>query len=328
MPLDEQPSCQSDSSEISADSHRIRAALERQGLKIRRFHIEHDSPHRLEDWDWNQRDLAHVRLVHSAFDAIPVTLEHDWVSAVFVQRILGFRVPVLEACRNTSPGQRSYAATLGPYFLLVEASLRPLPHGGTRVRTEYTLGGVLPFHLLFPLIERMIRRNYARTFQEDEPLRARRTELRSWGYRFSDDEGASYLRSTKLEEMGVESPDLPAEDHHLHLDTLRPGEQVYLGRSDHLGLRIVRKANQLFVYPRLCPHAGACLDEASSSAESELRCPWHGRSIAAIARFDLDDASRQRAVSPHYELIFEGLELKITARQPAREHPRPLPVAL
>ena len=53
-------------------------------------------------------------------------------------------------------------------------------------------------------------------------------------------------------------------------------------RSDHWGLRLRVADGALQIYPRMCPHEGACLDEQPVE-RSTVKCPWHGRLLRPLA---------------------------------------------
>lgn len=303
--------------EATTDEARIQKGFERLGLRTHRFSIAHDSPHRPEDWDWNQRDILHVPFVHGGFSAIPFEVRDDGFSAFSVQNILGLRFPLLNAALHASASKRRYTTVLGPFVVVVEGSLEPLHDGGTRVRTDYAVSAKRPFTLLFPLIERFMRRNYKTVFDEDEPLRERRSELRAWGVRFRGDElGASYARSTRLELNEVILP--PGGDaavYRIRVEDLVAGTPIFLGRSDQFGVRVVREDGRVAAYPRLCPHAGACLDRPLESRGS-LRCPWHGREVRALAGFAIGERrSAETVVTQEHAFSFDGEVLEVRTRR-------------
>ncbi len=285
--------------------------LEAQGLRFRTFSIVHESEHALADWDWNQRDLLHVPFVHGGFRLTHATVDADVASVVYLQRVLGLRVPVAATFFHPDPARplRIYTATLGPFALVVEADLERTPTG-TRVETTYSVGAPGISRALLPLAERFLRMNYARIDREDHALRSRRRELRQWGYGFVEDHG-SYSRSLDLGVRNVAAP--PHAESAMRVQLGRGPRDVFVGRSDHLGLRvIVRPDGSACVYPRMCMHEGASLD-ACEERRGTLRCPWHGRTIAPLATFDTRDSTRVRETS-HHRLELVGDELSITAR--------------
>jgi len=53
------------------------------------------------------------------------------------------------------------------------------------------------------------------------------------------------------------------------------------GISDPWGLRGVIVIDKLALYPRMCMHEGACLDNANLK-KNIVSCPWHGKKIKPI----------------------------------------------
>jgi hypothetical protein len=286
------------------------ADLERQGLRFRTFDVEVTGADVLADVRWNQRDLSHVAHVHGGFRFTPLSVGDDAVSGLYLQRVLGVRLPLAVSFVQTSPDSRLYQSTLGPLVLLIESDLATVD-SGVRERTTYSVGAPAWLAPLLPWAERLLRRNAARLQAEDEPLRARRRVLRGWGYRFADDEeGASYRRSLDLDRENVRPPPVtePVPPTELALDD--GAREWRIGRDDHLGLRVVRDGDAVCVYPRMCLHEGASLDGCDVRAGGALRCPWHGRRAAPLALLALGGAREERRL-PHHRLELAGARLRI-----------------
>jgi hypothetical protein len=291
----------------------IVAGLEAQGLRFRTFTIAHTSPHAIDDWDWNQRDISHIPFIHGGFSAGPCVAEDGIATTIYVQRVLGVRVPMAVTFHHAddAPLSRVYEAALGPLAVVVGADLAPHA-GGTRVTTVYSVGCLPAARLLLPLAERVLRRNYQRVHDEDVPLRARRAELRGWGYRFVA-EGGSYGRSLDLGRSNVIAP--PGEAAAARVAIGDGRREVRVGRDDHLGLRVVvaRDEERVRVYPRMCMHEGASLDACVESGRA-LRCPWHGRRVEPLATFDRGARAPEVCVTAHHRLELAGGELSIAPR--------------
>jgi nitrite reductase/ring-hydroxylating ferredoxin subunit len=287
-------------------------ALEAQGLRFRTFSLVLRSPHSIEDWDWNQRDLPHIPLIHGGFRLVPAAVDDELAVGLYVQEILGVRMPLVVSFHHGAQDERArvYEATLGPLALVIGARLEPLA-GGTEVTTTYSVGSPSWARPLLPLAERILRRNAERLQREDVPLVERRTQLRSWGYRFaSDGEGASYRRSLDLGRANVIVPSGEVRPEYVPLGDGR--REILVGRDDHLGLRVLQsgRGGGVSVYPRMCAHEGASLDGCPVEG-GVIRCPWHGRRIAALATFDLargDDEARETA---HHRLAIVGGTMSI-----------------
>jgi hypothetical protein len=282
--------------------------LERRGLRFRRFAIDVVGPDAPADVQWNQRDLAHVAFVHGDFDFSPAVVDDERAAGIYLQRVLGIRVPMVVSFEQITPSARLYYSALGPFVLVIESELSEAPDGGAREHTTYRVGA--PAWLAFALawVERLLRRNAARLQAEDAPLRARRRQLRAWGYRFvAASDGGSYRASLDLARKNVLAPPCAPAPIEVALDDGAAEWQI--GRDDHLGLRIVRDGALLSVYPRMCAHEGASLDGCAVRGGAVV-CPWHGRRVAPLATFGAGGATEERRTE-HHRLRLEGARLCI-----------------
>jgi len=267
----------------------IVSELEAQRLHFRTFEIVHDSQHAIADWDWNQRDLPHIPFVHGGFRLAPGVAEEGLAAGVYVQRILGVRLPI------------------------IGAEIAPIS-SGTRVSTVYSVGSLPAMRPLLPAAEWLLRRNYQRLTQEDEPLRARRRRLRGWGYSFAaDNEGASYARSLDLGRANVTFPEVRVSPGQVNVGPR--DREILIGRDDHLGLRISAAGphDPILVFPRLCAHEGASLD-GCAVRKGMVVCPWHGRRIAPVATFDRRAPCTQVRETAHHRLELAGEVLRVGPR--------------
>jgi nitrite reductase/ring-hydroxylating ferredoxin subunit len=55
-----------------------------------------------------------------------------------------------------------------------------------------------------------------------------------------------------------------------------------VGTDDVAGVRIVREQDNVMIFPRVCLHAGASLDDAKVDGDC-IVCPWHGKRIQPLA---------------------------------------------
>jgi len=293
----------------------IVSELEAQRLHFRTFEIVHDSQHAIADWDWNQRDLPHIPFVHGGFRLAPGVAEEGLAAGVYVQRILGVRLPIAVSFHHLheSPRARVYQAALGPLVVVIGAEIAPIS-SGTRVSTVYSVGSLPAMRPLLPAAEWLLRRNYQRLTQEDEPLRARRRRLRGWGYSFAaDNEGASYARSLDLGRANVTFPEVRVSPGQVNVGPR--DREILIGRDDHLGLRISAAGphDPILVFPRLCAHEGASLD-GCAVRKGMVVCPWHGRRIAPVATFDRRAPCTQVRETAHHRLELAGEVLRVGPR--------------
>ncbi|MCB0405826.1 MAG: Rieske 2Fe-2S domain-containing protein, partial [Bdellovibrionales bacterium] len=97
---------------------------------------------------------------------------------------------------------------------------------------------------------------------------------------------------------------------------LDDGKNYMLGKSDHLGIRLHRTQKKVSLYPRLCAHAGASLDD-SPCRKGKVRCAWHGKGFAPYAIVDLR-AGTQRFTTPYHRVLFENGVLTVKQKEAVR----------
>jgi hypothetical protein len=152
---------------------------------------------------------------------------------------------------------------------------------------------------------------------EDRVLRERRGELRSWGYTYKGDGAPRDIRDTlHIGANNVLLPDPPPPAPvfaPVALDAIVEGEWTYVGRSDHLGLKLTREGSKVLAFTRMCPHEGANLDDVARSGRCQ-ECPWHGRKLLPMAVVDLDAESPAADSDRHHFAVEEGrLHITVTA---------------
>ena len=116
--------------------------------------------------------------------------------------------------------------------------------------------------------------------------------LRARGYTFAGDEtGHGFIETINLQTVGVVSPSSAQPFSWVsEIDKLPQGSTL-VGTDDVGGVRIIRENDKVLVFPRVCLHAGASLDDAKIEGDCII-CPWHGKRIGAIADFNtLQDSS-------------------------------------
>jgi hypothetical protein len=85
---------------------------------------------------------------------------------------------------------------------------------------------------------------------------------------------------------------------------------MFVGRSDHYGVQIFRRVDAIDVFPRLCPHEGACLDQSTLKGERAISCRWHGRRFGPLLRIALP-AQAAEYLGPFHRFVVSGDELRI-----------------
>lgn len=238
------------------------------------------------DVEWNYNDVPHLSEVHELAEAVQCAVEDNHTTSILIQKIGPFRFPIIVNIFSLSLYENFYFTAFGPYVLLVKTSWTS-ENQRTTVMTKYFLGSTKFLKLSHKLIHAVLARNYRILMEADLPMRDRRGYLRSRKYSFAGDlKGNSFLESLNLYRNGVIPPfNQTAVFWQSDINAIAPGTTL-IGTDDNCGFRLVRKADLLEIFPRICMHAGASLDYAKLKDGCVL-CPWHGKPIAPILKVDL-----------------------------------------
>ena len=295
---------------FSLDSMLI--GLAEQGIcftsSVHRTTGEYDSA----DAEWNYKDVPHLKEAHENAEAINGVISNSSASSIFIQKVGPIRIPLSVCVYSPGHNSVSYFTSVGPFVLLITSNWKTLLTS-TTVVTKYYIGSTKFLKPLHVFIHKILERNYKILMDVDIPMRVRRGELRARGYTFSNDEsGYGFQETINLQVVGVKVP-TTMRDFELKIEISDvPQGTTLLGENDSRGIRIIREENQFRVFPRICLHAGAMLDDAKIEDDC-LRCPWHGKRIKPIFEFNLDgqtnsyESSGIRMIIEKHVLRVEGV---------------------
>jgi hypothetical protein len=290
------------------------------GYEFRTLTMSSEGEYQIADAEWNICDVPHLNHVHDWANNVQGVTDDDVESVLVVQKILGLRLPLVHSHYASGSDRHTLFFTLLTYVVVCEITFEQVTPTRTRVTTEYAVGSSRFWLLFFPLIRWLLKRNFAELMSEDIPMRERRGELRSWGYGFRGDGSPRNIRtSLDVSQDNVvlpETADRPEGDAaHVARAALRGGEWAYVGRSDHLGLKLRQVGSEILVFPRMCPHEGSSLDEVEVEG-CALRCRWHGRAVRPVGRIDAEvDATEFE--TPHHRVEVDASTVRIRPRQDA-----------
>ena len=308
----------------------IVAMLRAEGVTFRFIDCVSEGDYAPEDAAWNYMDIPHLTYVHKQVDGCLTLAGDAFAASVFFQKVPFVRLPMPVLIYQTAPNAVTYYTSYAFFLLIIQTTWESIGDIRTRVTTRYAIGWT---HWLvglgYPLIKWLIKRNYRILMQEDLPMRAQRGSLRKRGYDFKmKGQVPSFIDSRKIMQQNVLTPDRnvvppaavpswPART--VSYDELRAGEPVFLGADDHMGLSVLKTAAAVHVYPRLCSHEGASLDDSvrecggaavTKPAACTLQCPWHGRKFRPLLTIPLPAGAATYETDWHvYEVSESGLTI-------------------
>jgi hypothetical protein len=305
---------------VKREKNQLISSLESEGLRFKSFTRTHEGRYSPEDADWNYKDVPHLHHVHEMVEAIISSVDDDSIATINLQNVFSFQCPMAVFNYQTKPGSQIYYTTFFFFILIVETVYEELAPLRTRVVTTYSVGSSRWLTWCFPFIRWCIKRNYKVLMAADLPMRFRRGQLREWGYTFNADGPTYSFQKT----MDITTPNVVVPRETQPFDPVAfsvneeipDGDERFLGRDDHLGLRLVRRGSEILVFPRLCPHEGASLD-SSGCRDSRVFCLWHGRGFQPLAKFSLDSRGPHEIVTPYHHLVFSEGRLSIREKQPS-----------
>ncbi len=293
------------------------AQLKNEGLTFKDFTLVHEGDYAVSDADWNYKDVPHLHFVHELVEAVIAVVEDDKIATLNMQKVFGLTLPLAVFNYESGPASQTYYTSWFFWALIVETSYEALGPNRTRVRTSYSIGSSRFFSLFFPLIRWTITRNYENLMSQDIPMRLRRGQLRSWGYSFfKDSPKYGFEKTIDLTPANVQAPasGVPFEPREIVLERELPeGGELMVGRDDHMGLRLVRRKGSIQVFPRMCPHEGASLDELPC-LDQKVKCRWHGRVFGPLGILELSGPGAKSLRTERHELVLAGGQLSVKAR--------------
>lgn len=280
--------------------------METEGFRFTKFELVAEDSCLPVDVEWNYKDMVHVGFVHSHMSRKFMYIGKDAYTTFDLQKVLGITIPQSAAFYVTHDNRIIVNTVLFLYVVIVEIVSEAAGDMLTRTTTRYAVGARSRLLRLFiPILQRAIKSNWRKFTADDRSLRRRRGDLRTQGYGFSDTSPIDHRDTLRITEKGVMAPlNRPQYRSELHLSGTGSSVQT-IGSDDHLGLQVFADADAVRIFPRVCPHRGACLDAASVSGNI-IDCPWHGRKFRALASFPRQSPTALSVEGPFHRCTYEG----------------------
>lgn len=256
--------------------------LASEGYRCLRLHLETIGPYSPKDSEWNYCDVPHLNVVHTRVSGHTLLCTKTQSSSLFLQRIGPLLFPASLFIEHEQASTHDYLLTI--LNLAIRVCTRHQSHPqGCLTTTTYAFYYRGPWGWVMAQLARWAtRRNYRVLMREDLPMREQRHLLRSKGVRFAFDEadliGFTDTINTALEHVDASNLQRQATSWAVVLSA-GVGSQVL---PDVL-LRVAWNQDTVDLWPLVCPHEGAPLEQDHGSCASDgLKCPWHGRHLGPL----------------------------------------------
>ena len=257
--------------------------LSAEGMVFSSSEQSHTGQYAPADAEWNYKDVPHLKEIHNQVEGIPGAITREYWVGFFMQKIGPVQVPITVFNYGADPLSNVYFGTVGPFALIISTNWQDNGNSTTTVVTQYNLGSARYLRWMHGIVHKVLARNYKVLMEADTPMRLRRGALRARGYKFAGDEtGHGFIETINLQTVGVVPP--PSAQPFSWVSELEqlPQGSTFVGTDDVGGVRVVRQQDKVLVFPRVCLHAGASLDDAKIEGDCVI-CPWHGKRTQPLA---------------------------------------------
>ena len=267
--------------------------LSAEGMVFSSSEQSHTGQYAPADAEWNYKDVPHLKEIHNQVEGIPGAITTDYWVGFFMQKIGPVQVPITVFNYGADPLSNVYFGAVGPFALIISTNWQDNGNSTTTVVTQYNLGSARYLRWMHGIVHKVLARNYKVLMEADIPMRLRRGDLRARGYKFAGDEtGHGFIETINLQTVGVVPPTSTQPFSWVSELEQLPQGSTYVGTDDVGGVRVVRQQDKVLVFPRVCLHAGALLDDAKIEGDCII-CPWHGRRIAPLANVVVGDVETE-----------------------------------
>jgi len=248
-----------------------------------------------DDIDWNYKDTLHLDNVHKQLIAHTINFTDSTISHIFVNTLLGFKFPVVIYQYDSGNDQITYVSTFLNFVLIVNTKFIQVKNRADAITTYNVGSSKILLKLFFPLLKYSLTKNYKILMKDDLAMRERRGELRKWGANFIKyNNRYTFIETIEISKSKCKFKaslfNSKIASRYEILKKYKNGsiKEFVSGRSDVWGLRGLVENNKITIYPRMCDHEGANLDEAKFQ-NKRIICPWHNKKINPIHSQELND---------------------------------------
>ena len=278
-------------------TRKARVFFEKRKYKFLELELTIDGDYSPRDSEWNYSDVRHFEHVHKVFDQVILGLSNETNGSLFLQKIFFFKIPnLIYQIHETSDCHEYLGVALGiPISVITHHNLAndgENAHTITNYRIYYKslLGYILAYAAFFAT-----KRNYKAVIDEDAPMRRQRGALRKNQHlKFIQDEKSSigFLDCSNIQENNIRF--FGFENFEKIVSINSSDTSIY---CDDIFIKVERLNDKLLIWPLICPHEGAPLNDCKKQADY-INCPWHGRRLPPI--FTICDLTREQEFSETY----------------------------
>jgi nitrite reductase/ring-hydroxylating ferredoxin subunit len=255
-------------------------------------------PGYIPDLEWNFYDELHRYYVHDTYHGMYKVMTGKYFS---VNVVRWGNLPVFMQVANAKIADGMFYQSMTVLGIIMLHQVQTITQQDEQVliHVDFYVASHWLFKVLHrPFAKRLLKLQRKQDEEDNNEIRYRRRHLRQEGFSFLIDD-PDFINSNRLTDHvrfpPFEGPFKISVDG-LVQDTTQP---VKVGPIELLLRR--QENGDVHVWPGLCPHEGAGLDE-SDICSGVLRCPWHGRKFpGALLRKASDDVYRHLSITVRHD---------------------------
>ena len=270
-------------------------SLKKENFNFNFFESETIGDYLPEDSDWNYKDVAHAKFVHSNVSSLQAFVLDDFSGSINLQKLpfFGLSIPIVTLNYEQSKFNQMYFFSIGPYIVIVNTVSEKIDSHKTKVKTSYAIGSKGLFKFLHKIIGKILLKNNKLLMLEDSPMRNRKGELRKCGHKFYSDSQSSFKFTEQINRANVYLDQNTESEIFIKKSSLlssKEGDKVGQN-SGILSFFITDDDNIKKIWPTTCSHEGAYLTSKCIN-NGKIFCPWHNKIIKPLISIDKKEENK------------------------------------
>jgi nitrite reductase/ring-hydroxylating ferredoxin subunit len=248
------------------------------GMVVTHGHHESLVPGYLNDLEWNFYDELHRQCVHDTYHGLYKVMTGKHFS---INVVRWGNLPIFMQVANAKIKDGMFYQSMTVLGIIMLHQVQQISQKADEVLLEvdwYTASHWIFRWLHGPFNRRLLRLQRKQDLEDNIEIRGRRRDLRHRGFGFDTDD-PDFINSNRLTD-NVRLPPL-ATPVRIDLSDFAL-DRVHRVAQGPIELLLRRKsADQVEVWPALCPHEGGLIDE-KHLRDGQVVCPWHGRRFGSV----------------------------------------------
>ncbi len=246
-----------------------------------------EAPGSVKDLEWNHMDQSHRPYIHSTYsDELRISIGENFANSLTKWGNWPFFLNVMDV--RVKEGQYYQTFTIGGLiYVHTVIEMGYIDDSKSLLDINWHISSHWFLKPIHKYLNNKLYKLNIRLQEEDYVIRSQRAILREKGYMFKSDP-PNYYNSNMLTNNTI----YPLLEDIIRINMSDFKESNTINNKKNTSLYkfgkkeisfIIKKIseNEFYIWPSVCPHEGASLEDASF-CDTSVKCPWHGLSFNAV----------------------------------------------